>query len=263
MLAFQNINNASLPVLIESNFETELALPVPLPYYWISTPFFDSDSLNDPIFILLSSSFEYSFYQHFSRITPILIENYDASKFKHLILQELNGRVIVSDISLFFKQNALSDFVTLMEEIEAQKNGLKPISFIIKSDLIWDSFLLAGIRRLFLTHLAFSKVDKDHVLLFLQHMYKGSVRSEKSILTIKTKSISSYSNVHMFKDDRLEGRAGLPASTFALDTNDEQKAKKAEVQLPYIKAQLNSLLQYVPDEADDIDEEDPDADLEF
>ncbi|KAM0683727.1 Elongator complex protein [Mitosporidium daphniae] len=262
MLIVQNANASSFSTLLETSVEAESALPAPLPHYWICTPLFNNNPAHDHTVILTSSSFETAFYQPVPNVTPILIESYSVHSLKQLILSNANNRIVVSDISLFFRHNTLHDFIFLLEEMESQKGRLKPISFIIRSDLISDPFLLAGIRRLFLTHLIFSKIDANNVLLSFQYIHKGSLKSEKSVLNTKETSISAYKGIQLFKE-KEPNEGALPESTFSLDTTDEQKERKTHVQLPFMKAQLDSLLQYVPDEADDIDEEDPDADLEF
>lgn len=65
-----------------------------------------------------------------------------------------------------------------------------------------------------------------------------------------------------------QGSAADPTSnlSFNLSLTDDQKKARADVQLPYLKAQeteQKAVITYHPDEADDFDEEDPDDDLDI
>ena len=58
----------------------------------------------------------------------------------------------------------------------------------------------------------------------------------------------------------------LPSSTFNLSLSEKEKSDRSQVELPYLKQNSDkkeSHIEYIPDENDDWDDEDPDDDLDF
>ena len=58
----------------------------------------------------------------------------------------------------------------------------------------------------------------------------------------------------------------LPSSTFNLKLSEKEKSDRSQVELPYLKQNSDkkeSQIEYIPDENDDWDDEDPDDDLDF
>ena len=54
----------------------------------------------------------------------------------------------------------------------------------------------------------------------------------------------------------------LPTSSFNLTLSEKEKEDRSKVELPYLRKK-EAKIEYIPDENDDWDDEDPDDDLEF
>ncbi|CAI6361985.1 unnamed protein product [Macrosiphum euphorbiae] len=83
------------------------------------------------------------------------------------------------------------------------------------------------------------------------------------------KSDSTFKLINDLPPPKIEEDKGIPTNlaSFQLDLQDSEKKAKEELILPYTLVQIPSntggMIHYVPDEADDWDEEDPDDDLEI
>ncbi|NP_001233011.1 uncharacterized protein LOC100572529 [Acyrthosiphon pisum] len=83
------------------------------------------------------------------------------------------------------------------------------------------------------------------------------------------KSDSTFKLINDLPPIKIEEDKGIPTNlaSFKLDLQDSEKKAKDELILPYTLVQIPSntggMIHYVPDEADDWDEEDPDDDLEI
>ena len=110
-------------------------------------------------------------------------------------------------------------------------------------------------------------LDFDKTVMIKSHP-KGKV--EQTIYDIQVENgkligakISSNPNVIKpvqvveDKDD-----SPLPTSSFNLILSEKEKEDRSKVELPYLRKK-EAKIEYVPDENDDWDDEDPDDDLEF
>ncbi|KAL5233368.1 hypothetical protein ACI65C_000778 [Semiaphis heraclei] len=83
------------------------------------------------------------------------------------------------------------------------------------------------------------------------------------------KSDSTFQLINDLPPQKIEEDKSIPTNlaSFKLDLQDNEKKAKEELILPYTLVQIPSntggMIHYVPDEADDWDEEDPDDDLEI
>ncbi|KAG5518626.1 hypothetical protein PMAC_002595 [Pneumocystis sp. 'macacae'] len=110
--------------------------------------------------------------------------------------------------------------------------------------------------------------DESRIIINTEHRRKsGRSINEKSILTIKTGTIISITDLKEFKEtghikDKTNENLNI---NFELTLTDKQKKQKEKLTLPYFKSQIvinqESSIYYSPDPEDDIDEEDPDNDL--
>uniref|UniRef100_A0A2S2NZ92 Elongator complex protein 5 n=1 Tax=Schizaphis graminum TaxID=13262 RepID=A0A2S2NZ92_SCHGA len=88
-------------------------------------------------------------------------------------------------------------------------------------------------------------------------------------LSGELKSDCSFKLINDLAPQKIEEDKGIPKNlaSFKLDLQDNEKKAKEELILPYTLVQNTSntggMIHYVPDEADDWDEEDPDDDLEI
>lgn len=263
-MSSQLFRNPLSSLLIESNLEIDLMLPYPLLLFYAISPIFNSNSsTHTKNFIVCSSTFEKAYIDSFNNtsITTALIDT-NVDDLKPFLNND--HRLIISDLSLFVTRLNIDKLVNLLQGIE-EKN-IKNTTFIIRSDLITDKIFLSGIRRLFSSHLLLSRHEEYRLLSFYQYLHKGSIRSEKNKINISINTIEPFTNEHLSTanvQEKNDEQQPLPTSSFILGTTTEQKIQRSEVQLPFMKAQINNLVEYIPDEADDLDEEDPDADLEF
>jgi hypothetical protein len=78
----------------------------------------------------------------------------------------------------------------------------------------------------------------------------GAVKSSKDDLSQQQQQAASKS-----EDDDV-----MPTTSFSLNLTDKEKVARNNLELPFWK---ESKIDYVPDDNDDWDEEDPDEDLDF
>ena len=64
----------------------------------------------------------------------------------------------------------------------------------------------------------------------------------------------------LFIDEKDE--TPLPSSSFNLNLSEKEKEDRSKVEMPYWKKK-EAKIEYIPDENDDWDDEDPDDDLDF
>ena len=97
---------------------------------------------------------------------------------------------------------------------------------------------------------------------------KGKVEKSLYDFTIedaKVKSIVEANNSKIICSDTTtvvgDDNASMPISSFNLSLSDKEKEDRQQVEMPFWKK--SSKIEYIPDENDDWDEEDPDDDLDF
>ena len=82
------------------------------------------------------------------------------------------------------------------------------------------------------------------------------------LCSVKPSSISNtVENLRQIDEAEI-----LPSSTFNLKLSEKEKTDRSQVELPYLKQNSDkkeSQIEYIPDENDDWDDEDPDDDLDF
>ena len=78
---------------------------------------------------------------------------------------------------------------------------------------------------------------------------------------VESKSMVKSKAQTLAKSSEDEADNTLPISSFNLSLSDKEKEDRQQLEMPFWKKQTK--IEYIPDENDDWDEEDPDDDLDF
>jgi len=76
-------------------------------------------------------------------------------------------------------------------------------------------------------------------------------------------SLSDLDSLKGILEDKGKPRAAEHLTSFNLDLTPEQRESRAKVPLPYAHKESSGAILYDPDSADDIDDDDPDEDLDI
>ena len=115
-------------------------------------------------------------------------------------------------------------------------------------------------------------VHSTMLKLLLKKLKSGKIfeeaalfKSEQHCYSIEP-APSNSKEAESCNDKPLDETSMIDGVTFSLGVNAQQRDSRAEVKLPFMAAQelkKAPTIVYMPDQADDYDDEDPDADLEF
>jgi len=184
-------------------------------------------------------------------------------------INSTNTRVFIPSINCLF---VLFPLIQINETLNNIINSSDSLVVGVSKEV------LSSQERMFLSRLSTTMIQvslvgsvKDQVALDITHKKKHSrlgVKLERSKEVVRITQ-DSLELVVKKKETKESGAGDLKGLTFNLSLSEQEKEAKDQVTLPYLNKRtvgsgsggVGGEIHYVPDEFDDVDEEDPDDDL--
>ena len=98
---------------------------------------------------------------------------------------------------------------------------------------------------------------------FVKRHSKGKVEFKKYNLDIENFVLKNALLSTKVEKSISQGAEALPTSTFNLQLNEKEREDRSQLEMPYWKDKKDPKIEYIPDDNDDWDDEDPDDDLDI
>lgn len=183
-----------------------------------------------------------------------------------------NVVVLIDSLSMYLLRTEFSKVYKEILDITSSENSPHVVQLVaVVHEDVTEAYQIEHLKNICKTHIYVQNILNNPLILNLRLEHKRS--NGKCIvqkLKGELKSDCKFKLINDLIPQKIEEEKGIPTNlaSFKLDLQDNEKKAKDELILPYTLVQNvcnngGGMIHYVPDEADDWDEEDPDDDLEI
>ncbi|XP_060872264.1 elongator complex protein 5 [Metopolophium dirhodum] len=178
--------------------------------------------------------------------------------------------ILIDSLSMYLLLTGFRKVYKELLDITSSDKFPKVVQFVavIHKD-VTEVNQIEHLKNICKTHVYVQSTNNPLIInLILEHK-RSNGKCVVQKLKGELKSDSTFKLINDLPPPKIEEDKGIPTNlaSFKLDLQDNEKKAKEELILPYTLVQIPSntggMIHYVPDEADDWDEEDPDDDLEI
>ncbi|KAL4084665.1 hypothetical protein QTP88_027592 [Uroleucon formosanum] len=178
--------------------------------------------------------------------------------------------ILIDSLSMYLLLTGFRKVYKELLDITSSDKFPKVVQFVvvIHKD-VTEVNQIEHLKNLCKTHIHVQSTNNPIILNLILELKRSNGKCVVQKLKGELKSDNTFKLINDLPPQIIEEDKGIPTNlaSFKLDLQDNEKKAKDELILPYtlVQNQSNSggMIHYVPDEADDWDEEDPDDDLEI